>query len=138
MNDTLPSHAFWRFSCSLRTQTPVRDALKHLYEQRGLNHTFLLFCCWYASTGRGGLTQSSVAQLRTMAVVWHEKFVVSLKKLHESSCAAKNRERFQPIQDNLGAEGPPTTLIVIQVIAKRASMGTTPIRLHLHAPLAIP
>jgi uncharacterized protein (TIGR02444 family) len=73
--------SFWDYSLALYGCPGVEQACLGLQDRLGLDVNLLLFCCWRAAAGRGGLSQSDAARLVAVVAGWQHEVVRSLRAL---------------------------------------------------------
>lgn len=76
-----PDHPFWDFSIEIYARKGVGAACIALQEAHGIDVNLLLFCLWHAASGRGALSDASVARLIAASGPWHRDVVRALRAI---------------------------------------------------------
>jgi len=103
-----PDHPFWDFSLRVYGGEGVAPACLELQEAHGVDVNFLLFCCWLAASGRGGVGAAEIARLHAAAAGWHGEIVRGLRAVRkrlkqpvggeDRALALSLRQRLQKIE----------------------------------------
>lgn len=80
---SFPPNEFWDFSTRLYARGRVGEACLALQNRLGLDVNVLLFCCWVATSGRGGLRDGELAQALDAVESWSENVVRPLRALRQ-------------------------------------------------------
>ncbi len=83
MSHTIPDHPFWYFSLNAYGEFQVRQILFRWHQERQLNSSLVLFCCWYSLNNMGSLTPTEIKQLIDATESWHRMIVEPLQKLRD-------------------------------------------------------
>jgi len=68
------------FDSLINTQRS-QTALSTLVEKRSLNRNFIIFCIWFAKTGRGRLRKAVLRERLQALFIWNQAIVVKLQHL---------------------------------------------------------
>lgn len=83
MNHTIPDHPFWYFSLNAYGEPQARQILFRWHQEKHLNSSLVLFCCWYSLNNMGSLTPTEIKQLIDATEPWHRLIVEPLQKLRD-------------------------------------------------------
>lgn len=86
---------------TLATQE-INATLLELKERLQLNINILLFCCWFAITGKKQLTKKETQETIAALESWNERILKPLKKLR-STIARHNSEKLNAIATKISA-----------------------------------
>jgi len=75
------AESFWAFSLEIYGRPGVPEALVAFQDARGADINLLLYCCWHAATGRGGLDRTTLAGLREKVAAWRAAVVEPLRDI---------------------------------------------------------
>lgn len=81
IKDQLPDHPFWRFATKLYEPANARVLLLELQYHGDFHPNLLLFCCWFASAGRGRIAKQDIQHLFAMTANWYERIILPLQQL---------------------------------------------------------
>lgn len=71
----------WDFTLAVYGKPGVSDALITLQDQRGADVNVLLYCGWYAVSGRGKLDDTALEIIARIGAEWQNEVVVPLREL---------------------------------------------------------
>ncbi len=103
------SHPFWDFSLALYANKEVEIICLALQDDYSANVNILLFCCWFAESGRGLLNKNDMHMIQCSINAWHLGITVELRRmrrrLSKKNLPSWARElRRHVLDDELAAE----------------------------------
>ena len=103
-----PEHPFWDWSLRVYAAEGVGPACIALQEARGLDVNLMLFCVWFAASGRGRMTADELAAAAAAVDAWHREVVRPLRAVRTrmkggmppapAALAESLRQRIQKIE----------------------------------------
>lgn len=93
-----PKSEFWDFTLSIYGNKGFSPAVIALQDKHHLDVDILIFCCWTASTGRGALSDATIAKAREVADPWQAEVVNALRIIRR-----RIKEGFKGTPENLPA-----------------------------------
>ncbi len=103
--DDFPDNPFWDFSLALYREPGVEEACIGLQDRLGLDVNLLLYACWIAATGRGGLECDDWTRLIGDTAAWRNQVVEPLRAVRrhlkgrgDMPDAAALRERVKALE----------------------------------------
>ncbi len=81
---TIPDHDFWQFSLTLYDEPAVQEICLLFQERWHANVNLILFCCWFAQTGRGSLDLRDFKKMIAYLDPWHLNITEQIRQFRQS------------------------------------------------------
>lgn len=78
-----PPNEFWDFATRLYARGQAKEACLELQDHRGLDVNVILFCCWVASSGRGGFRSGELESALESVSPWRAHVIQVLRDLRQ-------------------------------------------------------